>query len=316
MSRQIRTLVVGVAALDDQDPRPGGTDADPVMAPAARLAAALGAALHVVHAYESPAVAPGANPAPGGWAADRVRAAVEARLAAQVAALAPRAAIRCHAAEGPTAPTLVRLAGALKADLLVVGASRRGQAWRGILGSTASQVLAESPVPVLVMTRPLASPVRRVLLTAELGGDAEAALRRGLDAAASLAAGAAPEVRCLHVVESDPLVPAPCDPAVLESFAAGRLAEMLSRLPGAVSSRVRTGDPAREIAREAGEWEADLLVLATHAHPERTGHVLGRVAFAAIRGSPCPVLAIPADAPCPSGAGTHAGEDVAALLAL
>ena len=57
MSNSIRTIVVGVASMDDQDPRTPG-DADPVLGPAVKLAAALGAELRAVHAFEIPADLP------------------------------------------------------------------------------------------------------------------------------------------------------------------------------------------------------------------------------------------------------------------
>src|SRR5690606_39535490 len=54
------------------------------------------------------------------------------------------------------------------ADLIVVGATRRGTLARTILGTTAQRVVRAARVPVLVNRRPGHSPMRRVLLTTDL----------------------------------------------------------------------------------------------------------------------------------------------------
>lgn len=302
MPRPIRTIVVGVASLDEQDPHAGDGNADPVLAPTLRLARSLGAELHVVHAFEVPAELAWAN----GGALPSLRLAdqVEERLETELASLPGGDGVHCRAVEGPAAPRLCDVAEEVEADLLVVGASRRGRAWSGILGSTAGQVLAESPVPVLVVHRPFGAALRRVLLTADLTAAGADALTRALDVVAALSGRGVPELRCLHVVDFDTLLPGQ-RPDVLERAGRERLGQFLEepRLGGrALQERVRVGDPAREIAYEAMEWKADLMVVATHAHPEQGRRPLGRVASAAIRGAPCNVLAVPAAV----GAGTEA----------
>ena len=301
MPKPIRTIVVGVASLDDQDPRTGAGDADPVLAPTVRLAVALGAELHVVHAFEVPEELASAAAGPA-CAACRVQMLVdevEERLEAQLAAFPGGDAVHCRAVQGPAAERLCAVAEEVEADLLVVGASRRGRLWSGILGSTAGQLLVESAVPVLVVHRPFGAAVRRVLLATDFSVPGAAALGRALDLVNALSGRGALELRCLHVVERDALLPARLAAPALEAAGRERLERYLadSRLDGLpVEGRVRVGDPAREIVYEATEWDADLLVLATHAHPEQGYRPLGRVAFATIRGASCNVLAIPAAA--------------------
>ncbi|HEX6373036.1 MAG TPA: universal stress protein [Longimicrobium sp.] len=306
MPNSIRTIVVGVASMDDQDPRTPG-DADPVLGPAVQLAATLGARLHAVHVFEIPealswALSAGSEPSPQGAPADpsgTYVAELLERMRRQLASFPGGDAVQCVAVEGSAAEVLCRTAARVEAELIVVGASRRGRAWSGILGSTASQVIAASAVPVLVVHRPFVRLPGRVLLTSDLSASACDMLGQGI-LAARLVNGGATEMRCLHVVDLDPLIAPPAADDVLEAIADARLDRSLGEAgfsPAVVERRVRVGDAAREITREASEWGAELLVVGTggegDAEPRRVGHV----ATAAIRGAACNVLVIPAFAP-------------------
>jgi nucleotide-binding universal stress UspA family protein len=296
MPNRIPRMVVGVAGMDDQDPRtPGG--ADPVLGPAVRLATDLGAELHAVHAFEVPAelsagvFSPsGPNPA-AAWESE-----LEERLERQLGGIPGGDAVHCWAVEGPAAEALCRTAAEVDAELIVVGASRRGRAWAGILGSTASRVIATSALPVLVVHRPFARAAGRVLLTSDLSAASPDALRRGAAAARRLLGGAA-QLRCLHVVDLDPMIAPPAADEVLQAVASARLERSLPEAgldAMGVECRVRVGDAGREIAREAQEWDADLLVVGTHGRTGPQPGGAGSVAVAAVRGAPCNVLVIPA----------------------
>jgi nucleotide-binding universal stress UspA family protein len=118
--------------------------------------------------------------------------------------------------------------------------------------------------------------------------------------AARLVEGSTPEMRCLHVVDLDPLIAPPAADDVLEAIAAARLDRSLGDAgfgPVLVERRVRIGDAAREIAREASEWGAELLVVGMGGHAGAEPRRVGHVATAAIRGTACNVLVIPACAP-------------------
>ena len=61
-----------------------------------------------------------------------------------------------------------------------------------------------------------------------------------------------------------------------------------------VTSIVRTGKPFHEITTEAGENQADLIVIATHGYTGIEHMLLGSTAERVVRHAPCPVLTIPA----------------------
>jgi nucleotide-binding universal stress UspA family protein len=53
--------------------------------------------------------------------------------------------------QGPTVETILKEAGKLEADLIVLGSHGRGAAPRALLGSTSEGVLHETDVPVLIV---------------------------------------------------------------------------------------------------------------------------------------------------------------------
>jgi nucleotide-binding universal stress UspA family protein len=60
--------------------------------------------------------------------------------------------------QGPTIGTILREAGKLDVDLIVLGSHGRGAALRALLGSTSEGVLHKAEVPVLIVpTRVLAA---------------------------------------------------------------------------------------------------------------------------------------------------------------
>ena len=154
MSEPIRSIVLGVAALARDDPSTGPARADPALASAVALARAAGATLHVVHAYElpAPALAGLALPLPAD-ARRRYAAGITERVRAQ-AAQWPDVDLRCHVMEGSAADAICETAKRLHAGLVVVGATRRGRMWRGLVGSTAEGVVRAATVPVLVLHQP------------------------------------------------------------------------------------------------------------------------------------------------------------------
>lgn len=187
------------------------------------------------------------------------------------------------------------------ADLLVVGTRGQRRWRRALLGSTASRLVRESPIPVLVVPpgATIDRPLRRVLIPTDLEIDptrAVEALR------AFLGEKAAPlEATLLHVHEglyqpaspwSTPLV-VNADSEIL-SDTAQRLEEVAHRLSSAftrISTVVCSGDAARAIDCEAQSRGADLTVVA-HGRATLSRLFRSSTAERILAESPCPVLSI------------------------
>jgi nucleotide-binding universal stress UspA family protein len=286
MSHPIRTIVAGVsrAAADD-----------PALAAALELADWTGAELHLVHAFTLPAVfaPPELGYVPPDLAQEYARSRHNA-LKTAVAKLGAAGSASCHAVPGAPGRTIVNAAREMKADLVVVGAGRGGRLGTTFLGTTAQRVLRAAAAPVLVVRTPPRRPLRRVLVTTDLSEPSAAVHEVGLDTAASLFG--APQSACSLFVLEVPGLPGPAPWRTLNRSARAMLEEFLKarqpRSPG-VEPVVRVGEAEAEIAAEAKEWNADLLVVGTHARGWAERLALGSVAEASVRNAPCNVLVVP-----------------------
>ena len=299
-----RTLVAGIAEL---------SSGDPTLLAAMDLARASGARLYLVHAYQLPnymLLRPGLEAAlPKG--AEQHEQALQAQLEAAVRAHSGGENVVCRVIRGSPAPVLAHVAGEVGADLLVVGAARSARLGRAILGTTAQRVLRASPIPVLVARRPVTLPLRRVLLTTDLGDLSAVVHETALDIV-DLFFGEPQHVRSLLVVGWAPM-PAPMPSDALGRAAHAELDAFLRdrcQAGPAVKPVVRTGIAADEIVDEARAWDADLLVVGTHARGLGARLMLGSVAEAALRDAPCNVLAVPpTPVPAVIGAETAAWQE-------
>lgn len=315
MADSIRSIVLGVAALAGDDPG-GSTHQDPAFASAAALARSLGATLHAVHAFElpAPALAGLSLPPPDAGLRHEWAEEVGRRLCEQAARF-PGVEVKCHAVEGSPAVVLCEIAARLRSGLLVVGATRRGRLWRGILGSTAEGVLRAATVPVLVLHQSLTLPLERILLTTDLSDESRGLLRRSMDTIRLLATPGF-EAEVMVVVASDPMITQPVREAALVSCADDAVRRIARELGPRVAARVRVGEPAVEILREAEEWKADLVVLGTYGRSGYRPLWLGSTATAAARAVGCNVLMIPGAAGSgPSHAPAEREEPATAALA-
>ncbi|MFL5539735.1 MAG: universal stress protein, partial [Longimicrobiaceae bacterium] len=180
---------------------------DHVLRSAAAVAAATGAALHVIHAFDF------ASPAYMGQPLERPT--FQARIAAAEVALDTQIA--------RTVPPEVRVAGrrveiyathraiaeraeAASAELVVVGAHTHHGTFLGVLGSTTDRLIRTLRVPCLVVRTELGIPLHRVVVPLDLSDPARAALEIGVRWASALGArggDAGPpetEVAVVHVV--------------------------------------------------------------------------------------------------------------------
>jgi nucleotide-binding universal stress UspA family protein len=297
MIAPIRNIVVGVATLGVDDAGSGHNGEDPVLASAVALARSPGAALHVAHVHEMPTPLLSAYAEYDPYLDPDFRTAYcrdQLTRLERITAEHGYDRIRCHSIEGSPGRALVELAAREKADLVMVGATRRGRFWRNLLGTTADRVIRGSPVPVLVIHQPFDAPVHRVLLTTDLSDESAQLHDRGADVAAALF-GEHLGLRTLMVVWFDALLPPPLREDALKEAAEAELRDFVAERPRreAIEPRVRFGEVAREIDREADEWNADLLVLGTHGRSGFSRLALGSTAAAALRGARCNALVVP-----------------------
>ena len=311
MSVSIRTMVVGVATVGELDP---------VLPCAIEIAGDRGAELHVVHVSHLPEYLAHALPRLSGALGidpghpERYASRVEERMKEQVARFSSGARIACHALLGSPHEKLAEFAESAGADLLVVGATRRGRILRDVLGATAERVLGETSVPTLVFHEPLFHGVRRVLFATDVSELGAGILERALDTVEAVFGGGELELRAVFVAETELLPGLPLESRVLEEAARQELERFMAGLDTRgreVAAAVRVGEPAWEIGREAREWEADLLVVGTHARCVPPGMRFGSVAAATVRDAGRNVLVVPA-APRPR---PHPRQAVESVLA-
>jgi len=279
---------------------------DHVLRSAAALAAATGARLHVIHAFDF------ASPEYMGRRMERVTfqhriAAAEVALDAQIARTVPP--------EVPVADRRVEIyaahraiaehAEAVGAELVVVGAHTHHGSHLGMLGSTADRLIRTLAVPCLVVRTELGLPLHRVVVPLDLSEPARAALEVGVRWAGALGArGGDPglpetEVAVVHVVPQLFAVAEPPFDRATVPPGLNRQVDAAVKAAGSpphvlVREDVLWNDrPATEIVSFAWRERADLLVLATHGdHPVKRA-LIGSTAAAVVRRTPCPVLLVP-----------------------
>lgn len=197
------------------------------------------------------------------------------------------------------ATTILQRAAAFGADLLVAGT--RGHSLRkAILGSTATQLVRNASVPVLVVPRGAGIPnthLQRVLVPTDFAGD----VRETLQTLETLlgAAAVGTDVTLLHVHRaayqpaspwSAPLILSPRTPTA--TAARRRLeqtAERLAHCLRSVDAVTCGGETARAIGREADLLHADLIVM-SHGHKSLSRLLRASTTERVLATTHCPVL--------------------------
>ena len=165
---------------------------------------------------------------------------------------------------GRAGPVLARAASESGAALVAVGGKHHGTLARAFGGSTAHYLLHTLEVPLLV-AGPVATRVRRILVTVDLSY----ATAPALATARRLATWLGARLRVLHVVEPV-LIPVEVPVTVDQEELVRRSREaydevVTSQLGLPAEDRViKSGAAAETIAREATAFDADLVVLGSH----------------------------------------------------
>ena len=288
---------------------------DAVVRTAARIAAATGAELHLLHAmetlfpsYPEPEAAPELAGAEGVPLRLRLRLrGMEEALGGQLRRAAPEAAAPDGSVVQVDAPhrAVVRRARQLGAGLVVLGPHRLRPVGDRLLGTTADRVIRAAECPVLVARGETRLPLRRITVPIDPRDPAAAALDVALGMARALGAHARDgelagvELRVLHLARpargAEGWTPAR---AVVGPEMSPAVEAALARAGGCAEVEVREevawgGPPAREIVRLAAEDATDLLVLGTHGRGMLGRALAGSVGSEVARAAPCPVLLVP-----------------------
>ena len=253
-----------------------------------KLAAAAGASLHIAHVAP-----PGARPGPE----DETRAGHAHSLrAAMVHTDELMTEERFHMLTGQPAMAIASLASNIGADLIILGRHRDGVPG-GRVGSTAYAVIGHATAPCLVIKRPIALPLRRVLVATDLSETARGALLVALAWASALrerVPGAAePDLVAFHVGAKGP--GARADEQEIMDYELELVRESAGSWAGVqVEGTISSGDdPATAIVEAATRQPPELVVMGTRAVRTPGDSELGSISDAVVRHLDVPVLLVP-----------------------
>lgn len=211
--------------------------------------------------------------------------------------------------EGEPAPEIARAVREFNIDLVaIVTHGRRGLA-RALWGSTAEEIIAEAPCPVLTIHPPQRDFVEhrdshteirlnRVLLATNFRPSVHAAGQ----VAAELVRRTNAEFHALYVIsdyvgEMAKMFPESGGPALsrLREHVEAKMAGFASEAGSRAVTHIAEGRPYEEIVRFATEKDVDLIVIGTSVREPLFGGtpVLGPDIERVVRNAPCPVLCVP-----------------------
>lgn len=214
----------------------------------------------------------------------------------------------CHVRSGRPYEKILRLAGEISADLIVLSTRGHSGLKHLLLGSTAERVVRSAPCPVLVARKSKPNSksasntftVRTILVPVDFSECSIA----GVKYAAFLAKKLHATLRLFHVMY-------PCVDYVFVDRAGVRISELVEAVQKAareemdalkqidflrdvsVQTAIRPGRPIDEICSAADEPNVDLIVTSTHGRTGFKHAVMGSVAEHVVRYAERPVLVVP-----------------------
>jgi nucleotide-binding universal stress UspA family protein len=199
--------------------------------------------------------------------------------------------------EGSVASRIADEAEASDAGLLVLGAHGAGMIQRLILGSTAERVLRKTRRPLLLVKQPSFAAYRRVVIPVDFSAWSRAAV----DLARSVAPEAA--VALLHAYEvpfEGKLRHAGVGEDAIKGYRLAAQHEALQKMtalaeeagldPAAVEFNVCLGDPSQQIVAYEQETDCDLIVIGKHGRNRVEAFLLGSATKHVLAESGCDVL--------------------------
>lgn len=270
----------------------------PVLARAAEIARSHEARLTIVHIIESLTGFEFASPDLR-LIQHQMRASafesIEAAMAKHVSGVAD---VDVRIETGSPSQRLVELIDEVAADLVVMRAHQRNSIIKKIVGSTTDRVVRSSPVPVLVVKRPVARDYKHIVVSIDTS-DSSDALAPYVAALFPLA-----KLTLIHFVQ----IPHQFEAAMLragsgQSMAAHRDAlinkakvslralskQLEDRLESSVT-RVVVGDPATSLVRSTWSRKVNLIVVGSGGSSKLRPTMLGSVTRRLLRDAACDVL--------------------------
>ncbi len=211
--------------------------------------------------------------------------------------------------EGEPAPEIAKAVRQYDIDLVTVVTHGRKGLSRALWGSTAEEIIAEAPCPVLTIRPPQHdfvehrdehSEVRlnRILVATNFRPSSAAATQ----VATQLANRTGAELHVVHVIgdyleQISVMFPEGGLNALsrLRTYVQERMAQFARGAGASAIAHIAEGRPYEEIVRLAAEKDADLIVIGTSVHASLFGGtpVLGSEIERVVRNAPCPVLCVP-----------------------
>ena len=212
--------------------------------------------------------------------------------------------------EGEPAKAIAKAVRDYDIDLVTVVTHGRKGLSRALFGSTAEEIIAEAPCPVLALRPPQHDFVEyrgekseerlnRLLLSTNFRPSSTAATQ----VATQVAARTGAELHIVHVIgdyleQVSVLFPESGLNALtrLRSHVQERMSQLTAGEWSRAFPHIVEGRPYEEIVRLAASIDADLIVIGTSVHASLFGGtpVLGSETERVVRNSPCPVLCVPA----------------------
>jgi nucleotide-binding universal stress UspA family protein len=202
--------------------------------------------------------------------------------------------------QGIAADSILSLARAHKADVIVMGTHGRRGYDRLMLGSVTDRVMRMAPCPVLVVNNLPNVPesavnqpgqahrLTRVLFCTDFSENS----KRALDYAISAAQEYNAELTLVHVLED---APSPARKGEALAAATEQLEKLMHpemRKTLKIKTAVRIGKPYREIIQFALEAPADIVIMGVHGRGVLDLAVFGSTTYRVMQLGPCPVLAV------------------------
>lgn len=211
---------------------------------------------------------------------------------------------------GEPAPEIARAVREYEIDLVTVVTHGRKGLTRALWGSTAEEIIAEAPCPVLTIRPPQHDFVEyqgnrcevrlnRVLLATNFRPSSTAATQ----IATQLASETGAELHAVYAIgdyfeQVSVMFPEGGLTALtnLRSYVQERMAQLAREDGARAITHIADGRPYAEIVRLAAEKDVDLIVIGTNVHASLFGGtpVLGSEIERVVRNAPCPVLCVPA----------------------